>query len=93
MPGERVVAATLVGGSIDKLATTSRDLVHDLGNAIGCCTDAVCEDKQPPPAPGGCTLMDVGRAAFAPSAFWSLYNGTLDSASNCPGPPGAFTRP
>jgi len=42
----------------------------------------VCKDAQSPPSPGNCTLMDVGRAAFSPSAFWSLYNGTLDSASN-----------
>ena len=82
MPSERLVSATLVGGSIAKLAGTNRDLVGELGAAIGCCTDAVCKDAQPAPSPGNCTLMDVGRAAFSPSAFWSLYNGTLDSASN-----------
>ena len=82
MPSEQIVASTLVGNSISKLAHTNRDLVTALGEAIGCCTDAVCAGAEAPPAAGNCTLMDVGAAKYAKSNFWSLYNGTLDSASN-----------
>jgi hypothetical protein len=82
MPSEQIVASTLVGNSIHKLAQTNRDIVDDLGDAIGCCTDAVCAGATTPPAAGNCTLMDVGPAKYAQNNFWSLYNGTLDTASN-----------
>jgi hypothetical protein len=82
MPEEEIVASTLVGNSIGKLARTNRDIIGDLNDAIGCCTDAVCAAATPPPAAGNCTLMDVGAADYAKANFWSLYNGTLDSASN-----------
>lgn len=82
MPSEQIVASTLVGNSISKLAQTNRDMVNALGEAIGCCTDAVCAGAEKPPVAGNCTLMDVGAAKYAKSNFWSLYNGTLDTASN-----------
>lgn len=82
MPSEQIVASTLVGNSINKLARANRDIVDALGEAIGCCTDVVCAGSVDPPVAGNCTLMDVGAAKYSKSAFWSLYNGTLDSASN-----------
>ena len=50
MPSEKIVAATLVGGSISKLAHANRDILSDLSKAIDCCEDAICATNPTPPA-------------------------------------------